>query len=126
MRKLLPLLVILTMVGNAAPKSKSAPAIDNNYSCTPGVTANCDVASDFSLTLTGLDPKKTYLLSGTSPSFGTTIDVGGAMLSPTGDTLTLTDNLGTYQGTWTFTLYQINPHNGNASAVFDSITISFD
>ncbi len=117
---------MLSVVSNAAPKVKANPAIDPNYSCAPSLTANCEMSADFTLTLTGLDPKKSYLVSGMSNSYGETIDVGGAILNPSTDTLTVTDELGSLAGTWTFTLYEVNAHNGNVGKAYDSVTISFD
>ena len=40
--------------------------------------------------------------------------------------ISVTDNLGTLVGSWTFTLYEVNPHNGHVGSADDSITITFD
>jgi hypothetical protein len=126
MRKLFPLLAMMSLVGTAAPPNKAVPTIDPDYSCTAALSANCEVNSDFSLNLSGLDTKKAYVVAGVNPNFGSSINVGGGILEPTSDTLTVSDNLGAWVGTWTFTLYQVNPHTGRVMATFDSITITFD
>jgi hypothetical protein len=75
--------------------------------------------------LSGLDPKKSYIVVGTNPNFGQTIEPGG-FLNPDTDTLTVSSSLALAEaGTWTFTIYQVN-HNATPHQEFGRVTVQFD
>jgi hypothetical protein len=122
--RLLALSALFCLIGNAGPKQKAVPAIDLLV-CNGGVDATCAVGPDYTLSLTGLDPKRSYIVVGTLPGLSETIEPGG-VLNPSTNTLTVTSSV-SHAGSWTFTLYEVN-HNATPDhlGALDSLTIDFD